>query len=140
MTKPLENFSAAAVESQKDMFAFLERLYEAASPEAVFSEPVTVDDRVVITASEVNVGLGAGYGMGGGSEQAETSEEDPSVESGIGGGGGGGGGASGRPVAVISIGKDGVVVEPILDATKVALAFFTALGSMFLMFSRMKKK
>lgn len=31
------------------------------------------------------------------------------------------------------------VGEPIVDATKIALAFFTMLGSMLLMFSRMQK-
>jgi uncharacterized spore protein YtfJ len=79
-------------------------------------------------------------------EQAEAAEEveeaaSPSVgeDAGMGGGGGGGGGASGRPIAVISITEDGVEVEPVVDATKIALAFFTTLGSMFFMLAKMRK-
>jgi uncharacterized spore protein YtfJ len=69
----------------------------------------------------------------------EAAETDEGAEAGMGGGGGGGGGASGRPVAVISISEDGVVVEPVVDATKIALAFFTALGSMVFMLLKMRK-
>ena len=43
----------------------------------------------------------------------------------------------GRPVAAITIGPDGVSVEPIVDATKIAIALFTTIGAMALMFSRM---
>jgi hypothetical protein len=45
----------------------------------------------------------------------------------------------GRPVAAITIGPDGVRVEPIVDATKIAIALFTTIGAMALMFSRMMK-
>jgi uncharacterized spore protein YtfJ len=68
-------------------------------------------------------------------EEMEAEGED----AGMGGGGGGGGGASGRPVAVISVSEDGVQVEPVVDATKIALAFFTTLGSMFFMLTKMRK-
>jgi hypothetical protein len=44
-----------------------------------------------------------------------------------------------RPVAVISVGPDGVDVEPVVDVTKLGLALFTALGAMFLMFGRMRR-
>ena len=44
-----------------------------------------------------------------------------------------------RPVAVISIGPDGVHVEPVVDVTKIGLAFFTTLGAMALMFSKMSR-
>ena len=53
---------------------------------------------------------------------------------------GGGGGVSGsRPVAAISIGPEGVCVQPVVDVTKIALAFLTAFGAMFMMFGRMKR-
>jgi hypothetical protein len=42
-------------------------------------------------------------------------------------------------VAVITIREDGVEVEPILDFTKIALAFFTMLGSVFFMGAQMKR-
>jgi len=78
---------------------------------------------------------------GGGAAEEESPEtsEEKGTEAGMGAGGGGGGGASGRPVAVISITEDGVQVEPVVDATKIALAFFTALGSMLFMLLKMRK-
>jgi len=122
-------------------------LFDVAQPGAVFSEPVTAEGHTIITASEVSVGMGFGYGMGGGTSprragakmasEGETQDEEDS--DGIGGGGGGGGASGGRPVAVISIGKEGVQVEPVVDVTKIALAFFTTLGSMFFMRSKMRQ-
>lgn len=76
---------------------------------------------------------------GGEAKQEEDEPQGAGEDAGVGGGGGGGGGATGRPVAVISISEDGVQVEPVVDATKIALAFFTALGSMFFMLTKMRK-
>lgn len=112
------------------------RLYEAAKPEAAFGQPFTQGDYAVITAAEVSVSLGFGYGGGGGNTQEEEGKE---ASQGFGVGGGGGGAATSRPVAAIEIGPEGVIVEPIVDVTKIALAFFTAFGAMALMFGRMKK-
>jgi uncharacterized spore protein YtfJ len=90
--------------------------------------------------------MGFGFGLGGGSDRggrrqrvSEDKPQDEEGEAGIGGGGGGGGASAGRPVAVISIGPEGVQVEPVVDPTKIALAFFTTLGSMFFMLSKMRK-
>lgn len=112
------------------------RLFETGRPEGAFSDPVTQGEYTVITAAEVSVSMGIGFGGGGGSAQDED-EEIPSE--GFGGGGGGGGVATARPVAAIEIGPEGIIVEPIVDVTKIALAFFTAFGTMAVMFSRMKK-
>jgi uncharacterized spore protein YtfJ len=164
MSKEFDQLAASSAESQEQSFALLEKLVAVARPESVFSEPTEVEGRTIITASEVTAGLGVGFGFGAGTTPAEPEKEkrhrvrssDPherveleeteaeSTESeaedvGMGGGGGGGGGAMGRPVAVISIDRDGVEVEPVVDATKIALAFFTALGSMFFMLMRMRK-
>ena len=79
-----------------------------------------------------------GGGEAGGSAE-EGDDQRPGEATGAGGGGGGGGGASGRPVAVISVSEDGIEVEPIVDVTKIALAFFTALGSMSFMLMKMRK-
>jgi uncharacterized spore protein YtfJ len=74
----------------------------------------------------VGGGLGAGFGSG-------------VDETGTGGGGGGGGGGSfGRPVALISIGPDGVEVQPIVDVTKVGIAAIAAVGALFMAWGRMK--
>lgn len=102
----------------------VEGIYSAAQANAVFAEPVVAGPYTVITASEVAAGGGFGFGQGMG----------PGVSSGEaapgGGGGGGGGGSMGRPVAVITIGPDGVTVKPILDVTKIALAGATTWAAM----------
>jgi uncharacterized spore protein YtfJ len=164
MSKAFDQLTATSVENQEQSIALLEKLIAVARPESVFGEPTDVKGRTIITASEVTAGLGVGFGFGGGTmpgraekekrhrarrtdphervdledtgaEEAEAEGED----AGMGGGGGGGGGAMGRPVAVISVGEEGVQVEPVVDATKIALAFFTALGSMFFMLIKMRK-
>jgi uncharacterized spore protein YtfJ len=144
----------SALESQEDATALIEKLFEVAQPSAVYGEPVTAGDYTVITASEVKVGMGYGYGAGGSVEaagaevevveepagEAEFAEEAvEEAESGFGAGGGGGGVSGSRPVAAISIGPEGVCVQPVFDATKIALAFLTAFGAMFMMLGRMKR-
>jgi uncharacterized spore protein YtfJ len=147
MSKVFEQITTTAVQSEEQAIALIEKLFQVAEPHAVFGEPVEAGGRTIITASEVNVGLGIGFGIGGGPgemiaeapEETETGETE-FAEAGMGGGGGGGGGAKGRPIAVISVSEEeGVKVEPVIDATKVALAFFTTLGSMFFMISKVKK-
>jgi uncharacterized spore protein YtfJ len=123
-------------------------LIATARPDAVFGPPVTSGDYAVITASEVSCGLGIGFGGGSGSGDSTLPETDPDsgqksrhdVAPPPGFGGGGGGFSTARPVAAISVGPDGVHVEPIVDATKVALAFFTTLGAMAMMWSNMQKR
>jgi uncharacterized spore protein YtfJ len=142
VSEEFDKLASAAMEGQERGFELVEKLFTVAQPGAVFSEPVSAAGRTIITASEVNVGMGVGFGFGGGSaspEDEEAEEGEVEMDSGMGGGGGGGGGASGRPVAVIDINEDGVQVEPVVDATKIALAFFTTLGSMFFMLTRMRK-
>jgi uncharacterized spore protein YtfJ len=126
MSEGFENMVVTAVKSQQQGQELMEKLIAVAQPGAVYGEPITSGDYTIITASEVSVSMGFGYGMGG---------------RGFGGGSGGGGGgfSMGRPVAVISIGPDGVRVEPVRDVTKIALAFLTAAGSMLMMMSRMRR-
>lgn len=132
-------------DSQDRVSELLEQLFDVARPGAVFGEPVTVEGTTIITASEVAVGLGLGFGSGGGTAPAAVESEKAAGEEeevapiGFGGGGGGGGGANGRPVAAIIVSSEGVRVEPIVDVTKLGLAFFTMLGSIFLMGSRMRR-
>lgn len=116
-----------SVKSHEQAMDVLKRLFAVAEPGAVYSTPVTAGEHTVITATEVSVGMGLGFG--GGSSQAGDN----------GGGGGGGGGGFGRPVAVISVGPHGVHVEPIVDPTKISLAFFTMIGAIFIAWGRMRK-
>jgi uncharacterized spore protein YtfJ len=133
VSEELSGIVASAVKGQEDAMALMEKLFDAARPSAVYGEPVTVGDHTVITASEVKVGMGFGFGAGGarGAEGAAGEPATEGVETGAGFGGGGSGGG-------ISIGPSGLRVDPIVDVTKIALASFTTLGAMLMMFSRMR--
>lgn len=139
-TKSVERTGMAAWQSALQRF---DNFLENAGHRSVFAEPVEAEGRTVIGAAEVMMGVGGG---GGGSfkygngerpddDGAEVAEEGRAPSDDF--GGGGGGGAFTRPVAVIIIDEDGVRVEPVVDATKVALAAITAFGSMVLLFARM---
>lgn len=91
-------------------------IQEVASVKQVFGEPKTVGDRTVIPVAAVSYGFGFGYGRGteGGNGDATPGRE--------GGGGGGGGRVHARPVAVLELTPERVRVEPIVDASRIALA------------------
>jgi uncharacterized spore protein YtfJ len=131
MTNGIQKIDAAGLESQHQAIATLDKLFTVAQSSAVFSTPVKAGDYTVITASEVSVGMGLGFAGGGGSDEGGSH--------GSGGGGGGGGASLGRPVAAIAIGRDGVTVEPIVDVTKLGIAFLTAMGAMFMAWRAMRK-
>jgi uncharacterized spore protein YtfJ len=155
MSDWLEKMGVSILKNQESSAAILEKFVETARPASVFAPPLSAGDYTIITASEVYAGMGVGFGGGGGSGPAASEEpisdqppaeqpagddaEDFAPGSGVGYGGGGGGVTLGRPVAAITIGPDGVRVEPIVDATKIAIALFTTIGAMALMFSRMMK-
>ena len=122
-------FVGTSVQTTGQASELIGRLFKVAEPGAIFSAPVTAGDYTVITATELSIGLGAGFGGGG----------DDKRGGGSGGGGGGGGVSAGRPVAVISVGPQGVQVEPVVDVTKIAIALFTTLGAMFIGLSQMRR-
>jgi uncharacterized spore protein YtfJ len=127
MSENQQGFGVVTVKNTEQGMKVLSRLFDVAKPAAVYGEPVVAGERTVITASEVSVGMGLGLGSGG-------------DKAGDGGGGvGGGGGSIARPVAVISIGPEGVDVEPIVDVTKLGIAFITALGALWLAGRRIKR-
>jgi uncharacterized spore protein YtfJ len=154
MSDFLDKIGLSVFKTQEQGMDLLEKLIATARPNAVFGPPITGGDYTVISASEVSCGLGTGFGGGGQvgdqpkseaiTPEGETSEglksrHDFTPEPSTGVGGGGGGFSTARPVAAISIGPDGVHVEPVVDVTKIGLAFFTTLGAMALMFSNMRK-
>lgn len=141
MSNESDRVLASAVKSQEQSAEVMEKLFAVAQPGAVYSEPVTSGEFTVITASEVTVAAGFGYGIGSGtsSEPAEGEAATGEEARGLGGGGGGGGVSAGRPVATISIGPAGVRVDPVVDVTKIGLAFFTTLGAMLMMLGRMRR-
>jgi hypothetical protein len=86
----------------------VDRIWQAAQPGAVYGAPVTAGAYTVITASEVLAAGGYALGSGTGSS--------------------GGGLSRGRPVATIVLGPDGAKIQPVVDATRVALAVMAAVG------------
>jgi uncharacterized spore protein YtfJ len=133
-----EEFNKLVIESvpnQERANELIGRLFDVTQPSAVFSQPITNGPYTVITASEVTVGMGAGYGGGGG--VGPDNDEGETAASGF--GGGGGGTAMARPVAAIIIEPDGVSVEPIMDPTKIAVAFFTTFISILMTLTKLRK-
>lgn len=147
LNEKLDQLAVMNVKNQQEAASLVGKLFSVAQPGAVFSKPIMAGDKTVITASEVSVGMGFGYGGGGGTEteavegevSQDGSQREQDVSGGLGGGGGGGGFSKARPVAVITIGQKGVQVEPIVDVTQIVLAFFMMLGSMLMMFNKMRK-
>jgi uncharacterized spore protein YtfJ len=131
------NVFAENISNQDKANEMIGRLFEIAQPEKAFGNSITQGEYTVVTASEVSVSMGLGYGGGGGGG-TDQEKEDTDSSLGFGVGGGGGGVAISRPIAAIEIGPRGIVVEPIIDVTKISLAFITALGTMAMMFAKMK--
>ncbi len=91
-----------------------------------FGTPVERDGHTVIPVARVSFGYGMGFGGGTDNKRGNTAEfGGPAAE---GGGGGGGGGGSSTPVAVIDITEHGVEIEPVTDATRIAMSSFMFAG------------
>jgi len=142
MSVEMNEIIAESVPTQEDANELMDKMFEAAKPSSIFSEPVVYGEYAVITASETIGGLGYGYGGGSGVEGSSSDEEGETRTGSYGSGGGGGGGGSilARPVAAISIGPDGVRVEPIMDPTKIAIAFLTTMAAIFMSLRQIRKK
>jgi len=112
----------------------MEQFLSAANVNAVYGMPIEQGDQLIIPSAEVLsiAGFGMGYGSG-----SDASGETPS--SGEGGGGGGGGRVLSRPVAVIVATNNQVQIKPVIDLTKVILAWITALGFLFATMMRMRR-
>jgi uncharacterized spore protein YtfJ len=103
----------AEIQELLDTFADLR---EKADVNTCFGAPVTVEGRTVIPIAKVAYGFGMGVGRG-----IATEEENPE-ETSDGTGGGGAGGVMAHPLAAIEVTSEGVLVDPIIDKQKVALA------------------
>jgi len=122
---PTEQPMAALDLIQNTMDEFL----ATADVHAVYGEPIEHGSTLIIPAAEVLCGMGFGVGSGSGTGSGEE-DSSPTSGSGSGSGGGGGGRVFARPVAVVISDSDGVRVETVVDATKIALAALTAVGFM----------
>ncbi len=137
MNEELNKLIVESLPNQESAERLLNRLFDAAEPEAVYGKPTKVDDYTIITASELTVAFGAGFGSGAGTGPEPEDAEEVETPGGVGGGGGGGGTTMARPVAAIAIGPSGVEVKPIVDPTKFGIAIATAVGAMFIALARM---
>lgn len=99
------------------------RFLSVAKANTCFGEPIKVDDKTLIPAADVVCATGFGVGYG---ESDEPDEPDERDEHNQGGGGGAGGFTRSRSVAVVVVSRDGVTVEPVVDATQIALAGIAA--------------
>jgi uncharacterized spore protein YtfJ len=142
------------------------RLFRVAEPGAVYSQPITSGDRTVVVTSEISMSVGAGVGfghnttpatvgagantaantaagvagsVGGNGDTVAPGGRPAQAQDETGGGGGGGGFSFGRPVAAVVIEPNGVRVEPIVDPTKLGIAFFTTLGAMFFAWTSLRR-
>ena len=113
-----------------------DKIFAAGQPGAVFSAPVVSGPYTIITASEVAAAGGFGFGSGSGPTHAPDESSATGQARQFAGGGGGGGGSSGRPIAAIVVGPDGVKIQPIVDPTKIALAAIGAWLSIALLLVR----
>ena len=138
------NLILESIPNQQRANKLIGKLFDITQPNAIYGKPITKGEYTIITASELHAGVGTGFGGGGDIKEKSDatggeSVHNDDVTSTGGGGGGGGGGSMARPVAAIIIGPNGVRIEPIVDATKIAIALFTALGSMMMALGRMQK-
>jgi uncharacterized spore protein YtfJ len=108
----------------------LDRLAESVRPSTVFGQPIERGAITIIPCCEIALGMGMG---GGGGTSPATNGRVTAAGEGV----GAGGGVRGRPVAAIVISRDTVRVEPVIDATKVALAGLTTVGFMALWLARL---
>lgn len=143
MIKVNNGIDTQVVKNERDGREIMDRFLRVADVKTVFSEPFERDGVTIIQAAEITASGGYGYGEGSATGPADPNANEEKttssdVPSGEGQGGGGGGLFTGRPVAAIIIDKNGARVEPIVDATKVALAFFTMLGSVAFMLVSMR--
>jgi uncharacterized spore protein YtfJ len=128
-----------AVQTPTEGMALLSKLTEAASPHAVYGQPVQQGETTVITANAMSVGLGfglVGFVLG---RKESGQEENQQERNEVNGGGGGGGFTRARPVAVISIRPEAIEVKPVIDVTQICLAFFSAFAAIFIASQKIKK-
>lgn len=111
----------------------LDRLARTARPDVVFGQPIERGEATIIPCCEIALGMGMGSGSGASptpTRRGEQISEVSATGTSSGEGAGAGGGARGRPVAVIVISRGAVHVEPVVDATRIALAALTTAGFM----------
>jgi uncharacterized spore protein YtfJ len=144
MSEQDRSFYGMSLQNVAQVHDLIGRLFRVAEPGAVYSEPIVAGERIVVVTSELSMGVGAGVGFGHSIEPASAESSaagatTPEHKDETGGGGGGGGFSFGRPVAAVIIEPAGVRVEPIVDPTKLGIAFFTTVGAMFFAWTSLRR-
>jgi uncharacterized spore protein YtfJ len=106
--------------SLERMFRMVESLRGAASADAVFGEPQTVEGKVMVPVAATGTGFGMCFCE---SVVDEGVDETPLEEQDRAGGCG-----RARPVAVIEVTAEETVIRPIVDETKVFVAGIALMG------------
>ena len=138
-------FMFSSVKNSQQGMDLMDKLVAVAQPSAVYGQPFTVGDLTFIPVAEVRCSLGFGFASGCGPAGTESDSQAKADESAhpatpYGGGGGGGGVSTARPVAIIGIGQSGVcTIQPVFDATQVAIAAIAAMFSIMGMIGMMGK-
>ena len=101
--------------SLEKMFTAIDDLGQVASANAILGEPQTVEGKTLIPVAAVSKGFALSF-------EQEASQEDESNESAAEHDDNVGGLAASRPVAVLELSDDNIVVRPITDETKVSIA------------------
>jgi uncharacterized spore protein YtfJ len=100
----------------EDIFEKIKDLQTKADVNAVYGEPVTLEGRTIIPVASVKYAFGFGYSEGPTERDEAEEDEDGDRDGGF------GGGVAAHAVAVLEITEEGVVVKPVEDETKVAMA------------------
>jgi uncharacterized spore protein YtfJ len=102
------------------MFRVVEGLKGAASVDAAFGEPQTVEGKIVVPVAATGRGFGLSFCepvADGGVDEAPSEEQDRARGCG-----------RARPVAVIEVTSEETVIRPIVDETKVFVAGIALMG------------
>ncbi|MGQ9675486.1 MAG: spore germination protein GerW family protein [Chloroflexota bacterium] len=120
---PMGGEQDSGVELAREVSKMMDGLMQASNVNAAFGEPRQVGDRTIIPVARV--GAGGGFGLGAGQGEVVGGRAAGGT------GAGGGGGSMANPVAVVVVTTEDVRVQPVVDATQIALAAMAAFAFNF---------
>lgn len=121
--EPMGGERDSGVELAREVSRMMDGLMQASNVNAAFGEPRQIGDRTIIPVARV--GAGGGFGMGAGQGEVVGGRAPGGT------GAGGGGGSMANPVAVVVVTPEDVRVQPVVDATQIALAAMAAFAFNF---------
>mgnify|MGYP005857697635 FL=1 len=120
---PMGGEQDSGVELAREVSKMMDGLMQASNVNAAFGEPRQVGDRTIIPVARV--GAGGGFGLGAGQGEVVGGRAAGGT------GAGGGGGSMANPVAVVVVTTEDERVQPVVDATQIALAAMAAFAFNF---------